>query len=98
MSYCLLEINCTASIQAMILAVSNVLPAAEFRPGDSSETKVPCRFHMDSCASMNTGKLLFRQWLMTIYPDIFHSYEKFYDSNLFEPNMLEGVLKVDSAK
>ena len=30
MSACLLEINRTASIRAMPLAVSNVLPAAEF--------------------------------------------------------------------
>ena len=71
---CLLEINCTASIQAMPLAVSNGLPAAEFLLVNSNKTKVTHRFHMDSCASINTGNLLVHQWLMKEYLYIFHCY------------------------
>ena len=82
----------------MPLAVSNGLPAVEFLLGYSNYTKVPCRFHLDSCASMNTGNLLVNEWLMTKYPEIVHRYEKFDDSNPFKPIMLEGALKVDSAK
>ena len=94
----LLEINRTASIRAMPLAVINGLPAAEFRLGDSNKTEVPCRFHLDSCSSMNTGNRLVRQWLMTKYPDTDHRYEQFDNSNLFEPIISEGELNVDSAK
>ena len=68
MSARLLAINRTASIQAMPLAVINGLPAAEFRIEDSNETKIPCRFHIDSCASMNTGKLLDHQCLIDKIP------------------------------
>ena len=94
----LLEISITASIRAMPLAVINGLPAAEFRLGDSNKTEVPCRFHLDSCSSMNTGNRLVRQWLMTKYPDTDHRYEQFDNSNLFEPIISEGELNVDSAK
>ena len=82
----------------MILAVINGLPAAEFWIGDSNDTKVPFKFHLDSCASMNTGKSLVHQWLMTKHPDIIYFYEKFDASNPFEPIMLEGELNMDSEK
>ena len=98
MSDHLLEINCTASIQAIPLAVSNGSPAAEFQLRDSNEIKVTCRFNLDSCAIMDTGNLLLHQWLMTKYPEIVHCYEQFEDSNPFEPIMLEGALNVDSEK
>ena len=97
-SACLLAINQTASNWAIPLAVIDGLPAAEFRLKDINETKVPSRFHLDSCASMHTGNLLVHQWLMTKYPEIVHCYEQFEDSNPFEPIMLEGALNVDSEK
>ena len=94
----LLEINITASIRAMPLAVSNGLPAAEFWLGYSNETEVLWRFHIDSCASMHTGNLFVNQWLMKKYLEIFHRHGKFDDSNTFEPIMLEIELIVDSEK
>ena len=82
----------------MPLTVSNGLPATEFRLGDIIEAKVPCRFHLDSCAIMNTRTLLVHKWLMTKYPEIVHCYEKFNDSNPIKPIMLEGALNMESAK
>ena len=35
---------------------------------------------------------------MIKYPEIVHNYEFFYDSNPFEPIMLEGALNVNSEK
>ena len=82
----------------MPLAVSNGLDAAEFWLGDISKTKLPCRFHMNSCRIINTVNLLSHQWLMTKYPDIVHHHEKFVDSNPFEPIRLEGALNMDLAE
>ena len=82
----------------MQLAVSNGLPDAKFRLLDSNDNKVLCRFHLYSCAIINSGNLLVHQWLMKKYPEIVHSYEQLDNSNPFEPIMLKGSLNMESAK
>ena len=90
-----LAINNTAIIRATPLEVSNGLPATYFWLGDRNETTVTCRFHLGSCASLNTGNLFFHQWLMKKYPENVHRYDQLDDSNPFEPIMLEGELNVE---
>ena len=45
--------------------------------------------HLDSCAAMNTGNALLQMWIITTYPDIVDSYERFDDDNAFQPITLE---------
>ena len=96
--YFLLAINPTSSIRDIPLAISNGLPAAEFILRDRNATVLPCRFHLYSCASMNTINLLVHQCLIKKHPDIIHRHEQFDGSNPFEPIMLEGALNVESEK
>ena len=68
---------------AVPLSVSDVSPAAKFFLGNCDAHKVPCRFNLDRCASMNIGNILVHQWLVTKYPEIVDSYEQFDYENPF---------------
>ena len=83
---------------AMPLSVSDGLPAVEFHIGGCDAHKVPCRFHLDICASMNTGNCLFNKCLVTKYPDSVDSYEQFDYANAFREIVLVGNLDTGDTK
>ena len=78
--------------------MSDGLPAAKLSLGGCDSHRLPCRFHLDSCSSINTGNLLVHQWLVTKYPDIADSYEQFDDANPFRPNILARALDNDDTE
>ena len=82
----------------MPLRVSYGLPAAEFLLYDFDTHEVPCRFHIDSCASTNAVNLLVHQWFVTKYPNIVDSYEYFDDENPFQPIVLAVALDTDDTE
>ena len=82
----------------MPLSVSDGLPATEFRLDDCDAHEFPCIFHIDSCASMNTGNILVHQRLVKKYPDIVDSYEQFDDANPFWSIVLAGALDTDDTE
>ena len=47
---------------------------------------------------MNTGNLLFHQWLVKKYPTIVNSYEHFDDANPFWPIVLAGALDTEKKR
>ena len=55
--------------RARPISVSYDLLAAKICLGDSDSHESPCRFPLDSCASMNTGNILVNKWFVTKYPD-----------------------------
>ena len=84
--------------RAVPLSVSNGLLAADFRLSDCDAQKVQHIFHLDRCASMNTGNLLFHQWLVKKYPTIVNSYEHFDDANPFRFIILSRTLDTDDTE
>ena len=64
----------------MPLSLDNGIPAEvlQFVTDYNDDVEFSC--HIDSCAAMNTANLLLHQWIMTSYPHIVDSYEKFDDN------------------
>ena len=71
------------------LPIQNNLPAIEILCGRTDENEIPFLCHIDSCAGMNTGSLLLHQWIITSYPEIVKSYQKFDDPDDFDPLLLD---------
>lgn len=64
------------------------LPAMSMRLGSTDKNEVQARFNLNTCAGMTTGNKKLHQYIITNFPEIFHSYEEY---NGFSPIVLEGV-------
>ena len=82
-------------LRHMPLDLDNGLPAIEVRFGSNTNDETCFLCHVDSCAAMNTGNLLMHEWIMTTYPGIVCSYEKFDDENPFEPLSLACAVSIE---
>ena len=77
----------------MPLDVDNGLPGVEIWFGSSDDNEIGFMYHLDTCAAMNTEKLLTHQWLITKYPHIVSEYIQYDDGEPFEPLQLECAIK-----
>ena len=69
----------------MPLSLDNNIPSTVIRFGASDDNEVAFSCHLDSCAAMNTGNSLLHMWIMTTYPEIIASYERYDDDEPFQP-------------
>ena len=76
----------------MPLAVDNNLPSISLRFGTNDDDEINFRYHLDSCAAMNTGNMLLHMWLMTKYPQAVVSFERCDDPNAFVPLALDTAI------
>ena len=76
----------------MTLYLDNNLPSTVIIFGTSDNNKVVFSCHLDSCTAMNTGNSLLHMWIMTTYPDIVASYERYNDNEPFQPTTLDCVV------
>ena len=61
----------------MPLDLDNGLPGFLVHFGTCDDNKISMLCHVDTCAAMNTGNLLFHQWIITTYPDVIAEYVQF---------------------
>ena len=85
----------TTRLRHMPLDLDNGLPAIEFRFGSRIADEICFLCHIDTCAAMNTGKLLVHQWIITKHLYIVSSYEQFDDENPFDPLSLSCAVTMD---
>ena len=79
------------------LSLDNTLLEAVIRFGSSNEDEVAFIWYPDSCTDMDTAYSLLHMWIMTIYPDIVASYERFDDKDPFQPIILDYVVPLSIA-
>ena len=66
----------------MPLDIDNILPGILLKIGYTYYSISPNFLaHIDTCASMNTDKLLLHQWIIKKYPACVAEYTQFYDKN-----------------
>jgi hypothetical protein len=75
----------------MPLRVNNGLPHVRWNLGDSADATLSMLF--DSGAASSSGYLPCHLWIMQENPDIVASFERFDDSNPFEPIKLGGAVR-----
>ena len=68
----------------MLRFLDNNLPSTVIRFGSSDNNDIVFSCHLDSCAAMNTGNSLLHMWIMTTYPEIIASYERYDDDEPFQ--------------
>ncbi|MGH7954681.1 MAG: hypothetical protein ACREOZ_01845, partial [Gloeomargaritales cyanobacterium] len=85
--------NNSTERRKMPVSINNGLPTICFDIGNKRD-EISLSTLLDSCAALNTGYLLFHQFLITAYPSLVHSYEEFNDANPFDPVGLHGALDI----
>jgi hypothetical protein len=75
----------------MTLRVDNGLPHIKLNLGDAADATLSVLF--DSGAALSSGYLPCHLWIMRENPDIVASFERFDDSNPFEPIKLGGAIR-----
>jgi hypothetical protein len=81
------------TLPPMPIAIDNGLPHVTFTLGCDRATDPSLCGLMDTCGALNTGYLLFHQWVMSERPDIVAEYLEFDASNPFEPVKLGGAIR-----
>ena len=91
--------NTTATplLRKISLSLNNKLLSAVIRFGTSEESEIAFSCHLDSCAAMNTENSLLHMWIMTIYPEIVASCERYDDDKLFQTITLDYVYPLSAA-
>ena len=79
-------------VPPMPIAIDNGLPHIIFELGGSSSTHT-LQGLMDTCGALNTGYLLFHQWVMSENPSLVAEYMEFNAKNPFEPVKLGGAIR-----
>jgi hypothetical protein len=79
------------SLRPMPIRVDNGLPHIRLCLGLSDDTALSVLF--DSGAALSSGYLPYHLWIMRENPDLVASFEKFDDSNPFEPIKLGGAIR-----
>jgi len=77
----------------MPIAITNGLPHITLTLGSDIASDPELTGLMDTCGALNTGYLLFHQWLMSERPDLVAEYIQFDDTNPFEPIKLGGAIR-----
>jgi hypothetical protein len=75
----------------MPIAIDNGLPHISFTIGSDHDSDPLLCILMDTCGALNTGYLLFHQWVMSERPDLVTEYIKFDAGNPFKPIKLCGA-------
>ena len=79
-------------MQHIPLTLDSYLSAAVFRFRAICNIEIPFLCHINSCAAMNTGSLLLHMWIITNYPSIVESHEKFDDAVPYQPIILHYAI------
>ena len=86
--------NTTAAplLRKIPLSLDINLPSTVFRFGTSEENEIAFSCHLDSYVARNTGNSLLHMWIMTTYPEIVASYERYNDDKPLHPIILDCTI------
>ena len=85
------QVSTSPALRPMPIRVDNGLPHLRLNLGLSSDATLSVLF--DSGAALSSGYLPYHLWIMRENPDIVASFERFDDSNPFEPIKLGGAIR-----
>ena len=88
---CQHQVSTRPALRPMPLRVDNGLPHVRLELGPSSDATLSVLF--DSGAALSSGYLPYHLWIMRENPEIVASFERFDDSNPFEPIKLGGAIR-----
>jgi hypothetical protein len=81
------------TLPPMPIAIDNGLPHISFTIGSDHDSDPLLCGLMDTCGALNTGYLLFHQFVMSERPDLVTEYIEFDAGNPFEPIKLGGAIR-----
>jgi hypothetical protein len=88
---CKQDMTTSLPLRPMPIRVDNGLPHIRLNLGSSDDTALSVLF--DSGAALSSGYLPYHLWIMRENPDLVASFERFDDSNPFEPIKLGGAIR-----
>ena len=88
---CQHQVATSPALRPMPIRVDNGLPHLRLDLGLSNDATLSVLF--DSGAALSSGYLPYHLWIMRENPDIVASFERFDDSNPFEPIKLGGAIR-----
>ena len=88
---CQQQVSTNPALRPMPLRVDNGLPHVRLNLGETADATLSVLF--DSGAALSSGYLPYHLWIMRENPDIVASFERFDDSNPFEPIKLGGAIR-----